>query len=102
MSELGIIPNMAADISGIIEIEVKYEGYIKRQKEEAENFKRIEGVRIPEDISYDNIPGLSTEVKGLFNRIRPVSIGQAGRIPGATPAAISMLMIHLRRQTSVG
>ena len=88
------IPPEAAES---IETEVKYEGYIKRQVEEAERFKRIEGLKIPSNISYEDIPGLSTEIKEKFNGLRPDSIGQAGRIPGATPAAISMLMVHLKK-----
>ncbi|MBI5598289.1 MAG: tRNA uridine-5-carboxymethylaminomethyl(34) synthesis enzyme MnmG [Deltaproteobacteria bacterium] len=85
------------DIALMVETEIKYEGYIKRQIEEANRFRRSEGLRIPGEISYGDIPGLSKEVIEKFNSVRPGSIGQAGRIPGVTPAAISMLMIYLKK-----
>ena len=80
-----------------IEIQVKYEGYIKRQNELVEKFKRMEEVKIPDEIVYSEVSGLSTEVRDKLTRIRPVSIGQASRISGVTPAAISMLLIHLKK-----
>ncbi len=78
-----------------VEIEVKYEGYIKRQLEQVERFRKMESKRIPEDIDYDEVPGLSTEVRQKLKAVRPVSIGQASRIPGVTPAAITALLIHM-------
>lgn len=81
-----------------VEIEIKYEGYIKRQKEQVERFKRMESKLIPEDIDYDAIPGLSTEVRQKLKEVRPVSIGQASRIPGVTPAAISAILIYMEMQ----
>ncbi len=81
-----------------VEIEVKYEGYIKRQMEQVERFKRMEEKRIPENINYDEIPGLSTEVRQKLKEVRPVSIGQASRIPGVTPAAISAILIYMELQ----
>jgi tRNA uridine 5-carboxymethylaminomethyl modification enzyme len=80
-----------------IEVEVKSEGYIKRQTEEARRFRRMEGMRIPEGLSYEKIPGLSTEIKEKLEELRPESIGQASRISGVTPAAVSVLMVHLRK-----
>lgn len=79
-----------------VEIQVKYEGYINRQKEEIERFKGMEGLKIPQNLSFDGIPGLSREVKERLNTVRPTSIGQASRISGVTPAAISILCIHLK------
>lgn len=85
------------DVAEAIEIETKYEGYIKRQVEEVGRFKRIEGIRIPDALSYDEVHGLSLEVRSKLSALRPISVGQASRAPGVTPAAISMLMVYLRK-----
>ncbi len=84
-------------VAEAIEIEVKYEGYIKRQNEETGRFKRIEGLRIPQSVNFDEVSGLSTEIREKLKKTRPESIGQASRISGVTPAAISMLMVHLKK-----
>lgn len=92
------LPNTASpSVAEAIEIEVKYEGYIKRQNEETGRFKRIEGLRIPQSIIFDEVSGLSTEIREKLKKTRPESIGQASRISGVTPAAISMLMVHLKK-----
>jgi tRNA uridine 5-carboxymethylaminomethyl modification enzyme len=80
-----------------VELEVKYEGYIRRQEEEIRRFENMEEIRIPPNFEYGKMSGLSCEVLEKLNRFRPVSLGQASRISGITPVAISMLMIHLRR-----
>jgi len=80
-----------------IEIELKYEGYIKRQKEEVEKFERFEMLHIPNDVEYRNVKSLSTEGREKLIKIQPSSIGQASRINGVTPADISVLMVYLRR-----
>lgn len=80
-----------------VEIECKYEGYLRRQEAEVSKFKQMEGIRIPADFPYDRIPGLSNEVRQKLGAVHPVSVGQASRIPGITPAAISILMIYLKR-----
>ncbi|MBI5642315.1 MAG: tRNA uridine-5-carboxymethylaminomethyl(34) synthesis enzyme MnmG [Deltaproteobacteria bacterium] len=85
------------EIAEAIEIETKYEGYIKRQSEETGRFKRIEGIRIPVSLVFEDVSGLSTEIREKLNKTRPESIGQASRISGVTPAAISMLMVHLKK-----
>jgi tRNA uridine 5-carboxymethylaminomethyl modification enzyme len=85
------------EIAEAIETETKYEGYIKRQVEEAGRFKKIESIKIPDGLSYEVVPGLSTEIREKLRRTRPLSIGQAGRISGVTPAAISMLMVFLKK-----
>ena len=85
-----------AEIAEAIEIETKYEGYIKRQVEEVQRFRKIEEIRIPE-IKFAEVAGLSAEIREKLENVRPVSIGQASRISGVTPAAISMLMVHLKR-----
>jgi tRNA uridine 5-carboxymethylaminomethyl modification enzyme len=81
-----------------VEIQVKYEGYIKRQMEQIERFKRLEEIRFPRDFEFSSITGLSTEVMEKLTRIKPFSLGQASRISGVTPAAISILMVNLKKQ----
>lgn len=84
------------EVAEAVEIETKYEGYIKRQVEEAGRFRKMEGIRIPE-LSYGSVSGLSAEIREKLEKTRPSSIGQASRISGMTPAAISMLMVHLKK-----
>ncbi len=79
------------------EISVKYEGYIKRQMETIEKFKQMENKKIPEDFDYNLVPGLSNEIKEKLNEIKPVTLGQASRISGVTPAAISIVAIFLKK-----
>ncbi|RLB06527.1 MAG: tRNA uridine-5-carboxymethylaminomethyl(34) synthesis enzyme MnmG [Deltaproteobacteria bacterium] len=84
-----------------VELEVKYAGYIKKQQELVERFRRMEKVRIPQDMNYETIPGLSREIKEKLSVIRPMTLGQATRISGITPAAISILMVQLKRMGAV-
>jgi len=86
-----------AEIIEEIEIQVKYSGYIKRQLQQIERFKKLETRVIPGAFSYDRIVGFSQEVREKLKRIRPASIGQASRISGVTPAAISLLMVALEK-----
>jgi len=81
-----------------VEIQVKYDGYVRRQMEQIERFKRLEEVNFPEDFDFGSVIGLSTEVMEKLTKIRPISLGQASRISGVTPAAISILMINLKKQ----
>ena len=85
------------DVVSQIEIEIKYEGYIKRQMEQVDKFKKLEDFVIPASFSYDSIPGLSNEIVQKLTNVRPNSLGQATRISGVTPAAISVLMVYLKR-----
>ncbi|MFQ6066217.1 MAG: tRNA uridine-5-carboxymethylaminomethyl(34) synthesis enzyme MnmG [bacterium] len=80
-----------------VEIQVMYDGYMKRQLQQVKDFKRMEKLKIPLDFDYEAIGGLSTEVKEKLSKIRPNSLGQASRISGVTPAAISVLMIYLKK-----
>ena len=80
-----------------VEIQIKYEGYLMRQQEQIERFKRLENLKIPEDMDFQSITGLSTEVKEKLSKMRPISIGQASRISGVTPAAISILIVNLKK-----
>ncbi len=76
---------------------VKYEAYIRRQMEQVERLRRLEGTHIPDDFDYWQIPGLSNEVKEKLSRIHPISLGQASRISGITPAAVSIVQIYLKK-----
>jgi tRNA uridine 5-carboxymethylaminomethyl modification enzyme len=80
-----------------VEIQAKYEGYIERQRQEVARRADAESRALPEDLDYREVRGLSTEVQQKLNRHRPQTVGQAGRISGVTPAAISLLMVHLKR-----
>ena len=80
-----------------VEIQVKYEGYIKLQLAQVEKFKKLENKRLPEDFDYSNLKGISLEARQKLNQFRPVSIGQASRISGISPADISVLLIHLEQ-----
>jgi tRNA uridine 5-carboxymethylaminomethyl modification enzyme len=79
-----------------VEIELKYEGYIRRQLAEVEKFKNLENIKIPDTFSFTEVQGLSNELREKLSTIRPVSLGQASRIDGMTPAAISVLMVALK------
>jgi len=80
-----------------VEIQIKYSGYISRQEEEIERHLRNEETRIPENLDYSRVSGLSNEVREKFKRVQPTTIGQASRIPGITPAAISLILVHLKK-----
>ena len=84
-------------VSEQIEIQMKYEGYIGQQLQEIEKKKKHEETKIPEKFDYDFVKGLSNEVRQKFKEIKPTTIGQASRIPGVTPAAISLLIIYLKK-----
>ena len=81
-----------------LEIQAKYAGYIERQAQEIAQARRAETLVLPEDLDYEAVKGLSSEVKEKLQRHRPATLGQAGRIPGVTPAAISLLLIHLKKR----
>ncbi|WP_028583399.1 tRNA uridine-5-carboxymethylaminomethyl(34) synthesis enzyme MnmG [Desulfogranum mediterraneum] len=81
-----------------IELKVKYAGYIRRQEEQVQRFKKLEQMAIPEEMVYEGLPGLSNEVVEKLTTVQPRSLGQASRISGVTPAALSVLQIQLRRE----
>lgn len=85
------------DALGHIELDVKYEGYIKRQQEQVKRFVRMEKKRIPEDFDYDRAVGISTEAREKLKKIRPISIGQASRIQGVRSADVAVLLVHLKK-----
>ena len=83
------------DVKEQVDINIKYDGYIKRQMRQVEQFKKLENKRIPENINYDEIQSLRLEAKQKLNKIRPSSIGQASRISGVSPADVSVLLVYL-------
>lgn len=88
-------PNLPGEIFEICEVEVKYEGYIKRQKAQIEEMRRLEGKKLPPDLDYRTIAGLRLEAQEKLNKIGPRSVGQASRISGVSPADVSVLLIWL-------
>ena len=88
---------LSAGVGAEVEIEVKYSGYIRRQEEGVNRVRHMEEALIPNEIDYTDVQGLSNEVKEKLLTLRPRSLGQASRIPGVTPAAVSLLAIHLKR-----
>jgi tRNA uridine 5-carboxymethylaminomethyl modification enzyme len=86
-----------AGIAEEVETRIKYEGYIERQNKQVRKLKRMEDVRVPDGIDYKTVYGLSTEVREKLSRVRPVSLGQASRISGITPAALMAVQVHLKR-----
>jgi tRNA uridine 5-carboxymethylaminomethyl modification enzyme len=85
-----------------VEIQVKYAGYLQRQEEQLAQFLKLERMVIPENIDFRSIPALTAEVKEKLERIKPISLGQAARISGVTPASITTLMIYLKKIDSLG
>ena len=85
-----------------VEIQAKYDGYINRQLEEIEQLRRYENTLLPEDLDYEAIGGLSNEVKQKLATVRPATLGVASRISGITPAAISQILIHLKKRNLAG
>lgn len=83
-----------------VEIQAKYSGYIDRQRDEIARHKRNEETRLPDNLDYDQVKGLSLEVAEKLKHIRPATIGQAGRISGVTPAAVSLLLIHMKKRNN--
>ncbi|PWB62567.1 MAG: tRNA uridine-5-carboxymethylaminomethyl(34) synthesis enzyme MnmG [Deltaproteobacteria bacterium] len=91
---------LAAGVPGVAqqaELAIKYEGYIRRQEEEAKKIRKYEEMRFPHDFPFEGVYGLSTEVRDKLVRVRPASIGQAQRIPGVTPAAVALLLVALKK-----
>ncbi|MGY0398499.1 MAG: tRNA uridine-5-carboxymethylaminomethyl(34) synthesis enzyme MnmG [Ostreibacterium sp.] len=103
-AELEKIDNIDAEIPESVKsqltIEIKYEGYLKRQQDEVDKHNRHKKKQIPNDFDYYNVKGLSAEVTEKLARIRPETIGQAGRIAGVTPAAISLILVYMKRYES--
>lgn len=88
-------PQLPPDVEEEVAIQIKYEGYIKKQQAQVERFEKLEGKRIPEDVDYGALKGLSAEARQKLEQIRPRSVGQASRISGVTPADIAVLLVYL-------
>ena len=91
-------PKLTKQEAEEVEIQIKYEGYIKLQDSQVEKFKKLESKKLREDIDYLNMKGLSLESRQKLDKIRPLSIGQASRISGVSPADISVLLIYLEQE----
>ncbi|MCH8730710.1 tRNA uridine-5-carboxymethylaminomethyl(34) synthesis enzyme MnmG [Neisseria gonorrhoeae] len=89
--------NLSAEVIEQVEIQVKYQGYIDRQNEEIDSRRDIETLKLPDGIDYGRVKGLSAEVQQKLNQHKPETVGQASRISGVTPAAVALLMVHLKR-----
>lgn len=94
------IPSMPLDVDAQVEIQLKYEGYVSRQLAIVERFQKMENVRLPDDLDYSEISGLSREVSEKLTRIQPRSLGQASRISGITPAALTLLSFYIKKRKS--
>lgn len=90
-------PTLSSDVTEQVEIELKYEGYIRRQMSQVAQFKKMEHKRIPADIDYDAIPSIRIEARQKLKQVRPENVGQASRISGVSPADISVLLVYLGR-----
>ena len=88
-------PQLKEDVQEQVNIEIKYDGYIQRQMRQVEQFKKLENKKIPKDIDYDDVYSLRIEAKQKLKLYQPVSIGQASRISGVSPADISVLLVYL-------
>jgi tRNA uridine 5-carboxymethylaminomethyl modification enzyme len=89
--------DMDSKVTEQIEIQIKYAGYISRQTEEIARLKHYESLQIPTEIDYQHVCGLSTEIKQKLTKVRPNTLGMASRVPGVTPAALSLLLVHLKK-----
>ena len=90
-------PQLSTGVQEQVNINIKYEGYIKRQLKQVSQFKKLESKKIPENIDYEDISGLRIEAKQKLKLYMPMSIGQASRISGVTPADISVLLIYMEQ-----
>ena len=99
---LGQLGELRAEVVRQVEIEIKYEGYFQRQKEQLERFARLEERRIPDSVDYESMSALSKEAREKLSRIRPLSLGQAARISGVSPSDIAILSLLLIKQKSQG
>lgn len=89
---------LPADVIEQVEIEIKYEGYIIRQKRQVEQYKKMENKKIPEDLDYDKVPSLRLEARQKLKLFKPISVGQASRISGVSPADVSVLLVYLEQK----
>lgn len=100
LAEVTEAPLLDSQVAEQVEIKTKYAGYIDRQQEEIAKLRASEDTRLPDDLDYATISGLSKEIQFKLGGTRPATLGQASRIPGVTPAAISLLLIHLKKRSA--
>ena len=100
MAAAGEYPELAEQIDAQVEIEVRYAGYVKPQQDEIERSRGSDELPLPDDLDYGLIHGLSHEIRQKLARQRPATVGQASRIPGVTPVAVSLLLVHLKKRRS--
>jgi tRNA uridine 5-carboxymethylaminomethyl modification enzyme len=93
----GNLETVEEDIAYQVELNVKYRGYTERQRDMIERTKKLEGKKIPSDTKYDEVSGLSREVVEKLTKVQPLSLGQASRVPGVTPASITALLVHFKK-----
>ena len=98
LGQNGTLPSVLRNEVRAVETEIKFAGYLEQQKKSIEKLKAAEAVAIPEWIEYAAISGLSREMRETLERVRPITIGQASRIPGVTPAALSLVHVSIRLQ----
>ena len=94
--------NLSEDVIQQVEIEIKYEGYIERQLRQVEQFKKMEQKKLPDDIDYEKISSLRLEARQKLISFHPISVGQASRISGVSPADISVLLVYLEQYNHRG
>src|SRR5207248_5297712 len=89
----------SAQVRAQVEVRARYSVYIERQQEDIERSRSHEAMALPADLDYASLTGLSHEVRQKLSAARPATLGQAGRIPGVTPAAVSILLVHLKKRS---
>ena len=97
LREAGVLEDIPESIGREMEIEVKYSGFIQRQLAEVERFRNLERIRLPAELDYNLVNGLSREIREKLKNLKPINLGQASRISGVTPAAVAILMVYLRK-----
>jgi tRNA uridine 5-carboxymethylaminomethyl modification enzyme len=96
--QYGLAEKLEREISRMIDIHIKYEGYIKKQLAQVARFNKLENKLLPQDLDYLQLQGLSVEARQKLKKIKPLSLGQASRISGVSPADITALMIYLEKR----
>ena len=89
---------MSEAVAEQVMIQLKYAGYIDRQQQDVDRLQRHESMPIPGDVNFDEVEGLSNEIRQKLIEMRPANLARAGRIPGVTPAALSLLLVHLKKR----
>jgi tRNA uridine 5-carboxymethylaminomethyl modification enzyme len=92
---------IAAQVARDLEVRAQYTGYVERAQEEVARTQRHESTLLPADLDYRQLAGLSNEVRHKLSELRPETLGQAARVPGITPAAVSILLVHLKKRGRV-